>query len=64
MHCPRSPSPIDELIAALRKATLGPARTLDVMDLIHFPMMIEGPKSKSNPQFLKDYQVKDLMRIC
>ena len=61
---PRSPGPIDELIAALHEATLGPAcprhHGLDPLpDEIE-----EGLKSKSNPQFLKDYQVKGLMRTC
>ena len=58
---PRSPGPIDELIEALREATLGPV-ALDVMDLIHF--QIQGPESKFNPLFLKESQVKDLMLIC
>ena len=61
---PCSPGPIDELITALCEATLGPACP-DIMDSIHFLMTIEeGLKSKSNPQFLKDYQVKGLMRTC
>ena len=58
---PENPNPIHELIAALREATLGPF-TLDAMDWIH-PQII-GPESKFNPQFLKEYQVKDLMHIC
>ena len=34
---PQSPGPIDELIEALRKATLGPLSALDVMDLDPLP---------------------------
>ena len=60
-HRPRSPGPIDELIAALREATLGPLHPgrhgLD-------PLQTIGPESKFNPQFLKEYQEKDLMHIC
>ena len=60
-HAPENPDPIHELIAALREATLGPLHPgrhgLD-------PPQIIGPESKFNPQFLKEYQVKDLMRIC
>ena len=58
---PQSPGPIDELIAALREATLGPAHPrchgLD-------PLPNLRPESKFNPQFLKESQVKDLMLIC
>ena len=58
---PRSPGPIDELIAALREATLGPAcprrHGLD-------PLPDTRPKVKIQPPFLKESQVKDLMRIC
>ena len=58
---PRSPGPIDELIAALCEATLGPARPrrhgLD-------PLPDTRPRVKIQSPFLKEYQVKDLMRIC
>ena len=58
---PRSPGPIDELIAALHEATLGPAHPrchgLD-------PLPDDRPKVKIPPPVLKDYQVKDLMHIC
>ena len=59
---PRSPSPIDELIAAIMRSYPRSCPILEAMDWIHFPMI--GPKSKFNSQFLKDYQVKDLMCIC
>ena len=58
---PQSPGPIDELIAALREATLGPAcprrHGLD-------PLPDDRPRVKSNLPFLKESQVKDLTHIC
>ena len=41
MSSPCTPGPIDELIAALCEATLGPVHAPDVMDSIHFLMRIE-----------------------
>ena len=58
---PQSPGPIDELIAALREATLGPAHPRCLgLD----PLPDDRPKVKIQPLFLKEYQVKDLMHIC
>ena len=58
---PWLPGPIDELIAALREATLGPVSPrhhgLD-------PLPNLRPRVKIQPQFLKVSQVKDLMLIC
>ena len=62
---PHSPGPIDEFIAALRAKLPSILHIPPIMDLILFPMRIEeGLKSKSLPQFSKDYPVKGLMHTC
>ena len=51
----------NELIAALREATGPHPQGCHGLDPLP---SCPGPKSKSNPQFSRDYQVKDLMHIC
>ena len=67
-YIPEPPKPIDQLVAALRDAGFNTTPDVeDIMDLIQTQeaMRIEEDlKSKSLLQFLKDYQVKDLMHIC